>query len=144
MSFGTVLGELCSLCGIKRCNLADALGYDPSYISRWINNVKLPAADTHGELFCRMGEYVASAAAPSLRERAIARFSLHCTAEESDFSAAVTELLYRAYEETSSLPPPDVSIQAAKMPHSPLPQALPCSLKASFRYFAAAASPESP
>ncbi|MBQ3256470.1 MAG: hypothetical protein IJA67_03545 [Oscillospiraceae bacterium] len=106
MSFGTVLGELCSLCGIKRCNLADALGYDPSYISRWINNVKLPAADSHGELFRRMGEYMASAAAPSLRERAIARFSLPCTAEEAEFSAAVAGLLYSAYEETKQLTAP--------------------------------------
>ena len=106
MAFGNILGELCSLCGIKRCNLADALGYDPSYISRWINNVKLPAADSHGELFRRMGDYIASASTPSLRERAMARFSLPCTSEEADFSAAVTALLHRAYEESKQLTAP--------------------------------------
>ena len=41
MTFGRTLQELTRLCGVKRCNLADALGYDPSYISRWINGVCL-------------------------------------------------------------------------------------------------------
>lgn len=44
MTFGRTLQELTRLCGVKRCNLADALGYDPSYISRWINGVKHPVA----------------------------------------------------------------------------------------------------
>ena len=43
MTFGRTLQELTRLCGVKRCNLADALGYDPSYISRWINGVKHPS-----------------------------------------------------------------------------------------------------
>ena len=30
MTFGRTLQELTRLCGVKRCNLADALGYDPS------------------------------------------------------------------------------------------------------------------
>lgn len=100
MTFGYVLGELCDLCGIKRCNLADALGYDPSYISRWINNTKLPASDRHGELFRRMGDYIADTAAPALRMRVINRFSLACGDEADEFSAAVTALLLAAYEET--------------------------------------------
>lgn len=106
MTFGTVLGELCDLCGIKRCNLADALGYDPSYISRWINNVKLPASDSHGELFHRMGNYIASASTSVLRTRAINRFSLVCTDDAEDFSAAITVLLHTAYEETKQASTP--------------------------------------
>ena len=106
MSFGTVLGELCDLCGIKRCNLADALGYDPSYISRWINHVKLPAADTRGALFSRMGTYIAADTTPALREHAIARFSLPCTTEEADFSDAVTALLHSAYTESKQATAP--------------------------------------
>lgn len=100
MSFGAILGELCDLCAIKRCNLADALGYDPSYISRWINNVKLPATDTHGDLFPRMGSYIAESTTPALRERAITRFSLGCSTDPKAFSAAVTKLLHNAYTDS--------------------------------------------
>ena len=106
MTFGSVLGELCNLCGIKRCNLADALGYDPSYISRWINNVKLPAADTHGELFAHIGEYISNASSVSLRKRAILRFSLDCSETPDAFSVAVTHLLHSAYEETKQATTP--------------------------------------
>lgn len=106
MVFGNLLGELCDICGIKRCNLADALGYDPSYISRWINHVKLPASDNQGELFRRMGDYIASAATPPLRTRAIHRFSLNCTDKTEEFAASVTALLHSAYEETKQASAP--------------------------------------
>ena len=43
MRFGEILGELTGLCSVKRCNLAAALGYDASYVSRWISGQKLPA-----------------------------------------------------------------------------------------------------
>ena len=50
MTFGRTLQELTRLCGVKRCNLADALGYDPSYISRWINGVKHPSLRSNDAL----------------------------------------------------------------------------------------------
>ena len=107
MTFGTILGQLCDLCGIKRCNLAEALDYDPSYISRWINGTKLPAADTQGELFTRMGAYIAASCTPKLRSRAMTHFSLRCSDSQNDFARAITELLYHAYQETrqASAPP---------------------------------------
>lgn len=42
MDFGDLLRFLLSLNDIKMYNLADALGYDKSYISKWINHAKLP------------------------------------------------------------------------------------------------------
>ena len=50
MTFGRTLQELTRLCGVKRCNLADALGYDPSYISRWINGIKHPSLRSNDAL----------------------------------------------------------------------------------------------
>ena len=42
MQFGALLKMILTLNDIKMYNLADALGYDKSYISKWINQAKLP------------------------------------------------------------------------------------------------------
>ena len=42
MSFGSVLKSLLTVNDIKMYNLANALGYDKSYISKWVNGAKLP------------------------------------------------------------------------------------------------------
>lgn len=44
MHFGQMLKLILTLNDIKMYNLADALGYDKSYISKWINQAKLPPA----------------------------------------------------------------------------------------------------
>ena len=58
MTFGRTLQELTRLCGVKRCNLADALGYDPSYISRWINGVKHPSLRSNDALPAQIAAYL--------------------------------------------------------------------------------------
>lgn len=40
--FGDLLRQLLDLCEVKMYVLAQALGYDKTYLSKWINNVKLP------------------------------------------------------------------------------------------------------
>ena len=68
MTFGRTLQELTRLCGVKRCNLADALGYDPSYISRWINGVKHPSLRSNDALPVQIAaEKPASSAASQRR-----------------------------------------------------------------------------
>ena len=64
MTFGRTLQELTRLCGVKRCNLADALGYDPSYISRWINGVKHPSLRSNDALPAQIAAYLTANAAP--------------------------------------------------------------------------------
>ena len=64
MTFGRTLQELTRLCGVKRCNLADALGYDPSYISRWINGVKHPSLRSNDALPVQIAAYLTANAAP--------------------------------------------------------------------------------
>ena len=44
MEFGSLLKSVLSLNDIKMYNLANALGYDKSYVSKWINHTKLPPA----------------------------------------------------------------------------------------------------
>lgn len=40
MTFGQTLKQLLNISGIKLAQLADGLGYDASYISRWVNDIK--------------------------------------------------------------------------------------------------------
>lgn len=95
MTFGRTLQELTRLCGVKRCNLAAALGYDPSYISRWINGIKLPALRNNSGLFEQMALYLTENASAEVRERIAAQFALPCksTADNADFAAALSALL---------------------------------------------------
>lgn len=94
MTFGKTLQELTRLCGVKRCNLAGALGYDPSYISRWINGVKLPSLRNNDILFEQIAAYLTANAAPEVRARIAGQFDLNCI-DHSDaaFSAALASLL---------------------------------------------------
>lgn len=98
MTFGTTLRELTQLCGVKRCNLAAALGYDPSYVSRWINDVKLPANTEHNALLRNIAAYLSENAPREAREKIIHRFSLEPTVfEDAPFTQALETLLTEAY-----------------------------------------------
>ena len=41
-TFGEILREQVEAAGIKESELANVLGYDPTYISKWMNGSKLP------------------------------------------------------------------------------------------------------
>ena len=43
MSFGSDLRQILNICHIKMTSLSNHLGYDVSYISKWISGVKSPA-----------------------------------------------------------------------------------------------------
>lgn len=104
MTFGSTLRELTELCHIKRCNLADALGYDASYISRWVNDIKLPAAGNQEELFRSIGEYITENCDVELRQQVVYRFSLDCPTPENDtaFCQAIATLLATAYRDSQN------------------------------------------
>ena len=61
-AYGTLLKKLIRFTNIKLTNLAEIVGYDTSYISKWCNKGKLPAAKAapnvlqtflHGKLLSR-------------------------------------------------------------------------------------------
>lgn len=59
MSFGSMLKAILSVNDIKMYNLANALGYDKSYISKWVNGAKLPPSKEIDHLTERIGQFVA-------------------------------------------------------------------------------------
>lgn len=99
MTFGRTLQELTGLCGVKRCNLAAALGYDPSYISRWINGIKLPALRNNDTLFDQLAVYLTENASDEVRERIAAQFALACkdVTDSEAFAAALSALLAKVH-----------------------------------------------
>lgn len=59
MSFGAMLKTILTVNDIKMYNLANALGYDKSYISKWVNGAKLPPSKDIDKLTERIGQFVA-------------------------------------------------------------------------------------
>lgn len=101
MTFGSALRDLTAICRVKRGNLADALGYDASYVSRWVNGIKLPAIGNNDALLPDIAAYIAQNSTPENRRKAAFHFSLDCDPENADgFAGAVADLLARAYHDT--------------------------------------------
>ena len=57
MMFGQALQYLLDANGLKPSHMAAALGYDVSYVNRWLNSVKLPSLKNNDTLFDSIGEY---------------------------------------------------------------------------------------
>ncbi len=57
MLFGDTLHDMLDYTGLKSTHLARELGYDVSYISRWINNEKLPSMKNNSDLFHQIGRF---------------------------------------------------------------------------------------
>ena len=60
MTFGQTLKQLLNISGIKSAHLAAALGYDTSYISRWVNDIKLPSLRGNDDLFEKIAAIIVS------------------------------------------------------------------------------------
>lgn len=58
MSFGNTLKEVLLVNDIKMYNLAAALGYDKSYISKWVNGAKLPPSNDIDRLTDSIARFV--------------------------------------------------------------------------------------
>lgn len=80
MTFGETLKQLLECSGVKPSFLASALDYDPSYISRWINNKKLPSLRNNEELFEFIAQTIVKKSTVPSRQRLIDRYN------EEDFT----------------------------------------------------------
>jgi len=101
MDFGSLLRLLLTLNDIKMYNLADALGYDKSYLSKWINHTKLPSAKEIDRLADSIAEFVTLECGNdrkriTARELGFAKKDGNAP-EDSAFTAKLSELLKEAY-----------------------------------------------
>ena len=54
---------------MKSAHLADALGYDTSYISRWVNDIKLPSLKNNDDLFLKISRTIVGGSDEAAIER---------------------------------------------------------------------------
>lgn len=101
MSFGTMLKTILTVNDIKMYNLANALGYDKSYISKWVNGAKLPPAKDLDKLTERIGRFVAQECDEERKRLTARKFGFAkrdgSTPDDGVFAAKLTELLREAY-----------------------------------------------
>lgn len=57
-TFGKILRAQVENAGIKESELANALGYDPTYISKWMNGSKLPSARNAEQIIGQIADFL--------------------------------------------------------------------------------------
>ena len=107
MHFGSTLRQILNICHIKMTPLADQLGYDVSYISKWISGKKSPSENNIEQICTSIARYCTDSATEKERH-ALQQF----IEAPHGLSAARTErlladLLLQAYNEdhTPASPP---------------------------------------
>lgn len=118
MTFGQTLKQLLTLSGIKSAHLADALGYDTSYISRWVNDIKLPSLKNNEDLFSKISRTIVDGS----DEAAIERLCLACGSEHAWLEESLEAALQTAYDNASkqaqgpSLTPNALLLMGGRLP----------------------------
>lgn len=98
MTFGQALKQILNISGMKLAQLSDALGYDSSYISRWVNDIKIPSLKNNDDLF----EKIAQTALKSCDRNCMEHLKAVYTPDgQSDLLAALIASLRDAYESSS-------------------------------------------
>lgn len=103
MEFAELLRELLYITHLKSGHMASALGYDTSYISRWVNGVKLPSLKNNEDLLRSIARFFVSNSAQPQLDELRRRYSL----EDETYSShaalidALTRLLSEAYSAQS-------------------------------------------
>ncbi len=124
MSFGSVLKTILAFNDIKMYNLANALGYDKSYISKWVSGAKLPPSKDLDRLTDSIARFVAAESDEGRRRMTARHFGFArkdgSAPDSAAFTAKLAELLREEYwrgryaaEEIKAIVP-----QAPQMPSS--------------------------
>ena len=101
MSFGSMLKSILTVNDIKMYNLANALGYDKSYISKWVNGAKLPPSKDIDKLTESIGRFVARECDDDRKRMTAQQFGFTrrdgSIPDEDVFAAKLAELLREEY-----------------------------------------------
>lgn len=104
MTFGQTLKQLLDISGVKANYLADSLGYDASYISRWINDQKLPSLKNNHELFDKIASIIVKNCDGAAIDRLVAAYE---GSSETALQDSIAESLKSTHKRSifsSSLP----------------------------------------
>lgn len=101
MSFGSTLKTILTINGIKMYNLANALGYDKSYISKWINGAKLPPSKEIDTLIDSIVSFITVESTERSKQQTALHFGFStkekATPDNAQFSKKLTEILRENY-----------------------------------------------
>lgn len=108
-AYGTLLKKLIRFTNIKLTNLAEIVGYDTSYISKWCNKGKLPAAKAAPNVNkCLADVFAREIVSQEDSTLFAAEFNASGPYDESSISSTIFQLLKdaykRSYEDTAENP----------------------------------------
>ncbi|MDQ0150179.1 helix-turn-helix domain-containing protein [Eubacterium multiforme] len=100
IDFGTLLEKLLRYSGQKNYSLASELGYDVSYISKWISNTNVPTSKNIKNICTSIAEFFIDNADDEAIER-VCEY-LKCKYEDDEkFQKIIKDNLYKSYRTTS-------------------------------------------
>ena len=105
MTFGETLKLLLDASNIKQSQLAAHLGYDVSYISRWLNDSKLPSAKNNSAIFTQIAEYISKNVNENEKNAICSMTECASGATDEELAAEIRCILEKAYEFRPSQPP---------------------------------------
>lgn len=94
MTFGQQLKQMLSVCGIRVTYFANALGYDSSYVSRWISDTSAPSLKNNSDLFAKIASVIISCCNDKEREQLAHEY---CPQNPALLSETLELLLTNAY-----------------------------------------------
>lgn len=100
-AYGFLLKKLIRFTNIKLTNLAEIVGYDTSYISKWCNKDKLPAAKAASSVNKCLADVFAGEIFAQGEEALFARdFKIEEPIDEEQLAAFILQILKAAYKES--------------------------------------------
>lgn len=96
MTFGQMLKQILSVCGIRLTHFANALGYDSSYVSRWISDTSLPSLKNNNDLFAKIAAALISCCDTKERERLIQEYCPQNPEELTDVLETLLAISYKS------------------------------------------------
>lgn len=95
MAFGDILKQLLETSGIKQIQLAEHLGYDVSYINKWISGQKHPSLKNNRELFKSIAEFIVKYGGEELHSQLLQE---GITEEQEEYIVGLLSEAYRQPE----------------------------------------------
>lgn len=108
MTFGQTLKQVLAISGLRASYLANDLGYDDSYISRWLSGQKLPSLKYNDDLFAKISSIVIKNCTEESRQALVSemmpqlRDSASAKIVESELSRLLSNAFYASGSSLSS------------------------------------------
>ena len=101
MTFGAALRELMKCVGMKQAQLAEYLGYDVSYISRWLSGTKLPSMHGSSSFFDKIIHFMLKDLSLNSRDAICRSFCIDPVLSDNELKNRCSAILADAYKNST-------------------------------------------